>query len=95
MPGLRTPLQLHRTRRPTTGGADKLGQTLYPAYISSTLATLPAYPPRYFRDLPAAEIEATYQRALKAIKASGHHQLEPHKYKGTQEFTVRLGVKTT
>jgi hypothetical protein len=32
---------------------------------------------------------------LKAIKAYGHHQLEAHTRKGQQEFTVRLGVKTT
>jgi hypothetical protein len=93
MPGLRTPLQLHRARGPTTGSADKLGQTLYPAYISSNLATRTPSP--YFRDLTTAEIDALYQSALKAIKASGHHQLEAHTRKGQQEFTVRLGVKTT
>jgi hypothetical protein len=73
----------------------KLNRTTYPSSIDPNLAISPAYPPRYFRDLPAAEIEARYALALKAIKASGHHQLEAHTRKGAQEFTVRLGVKTT
>jgi hypothetical protein len=70
----------------------KLNRTTYPSSIDPNLAISPAYPPRYFRDLPAAEIEARYSLALKAIKASGHHKLEDHLYRtvGGREATLRL-----
>jgi hypothetical protein len=58
---------------------------LTPRELASTNAPLR-------RDLTPAEIDARFAAHLKAIRASGHHQLDPDARKSADPCPVRLGV---